>query len=331
MVILESVFFSPIIQKGRVAVTTVAESSAALEMRKAGEKAPKAYDTTPGQIHFALRRLHSLTGLLFGGYICVHLLVNATGLWPRVYQQNVDHIHDLAPMLPLIELVTIFIPLLIHALYGFYITWAGVKFNTMKYNYGGNVRYTLQRWAGVILLAFIAFHIGTLHKWGLEGVHNILEAMHPTPEKVAASKLDSIQQLSAWCDFWGGTFQDRNLAFQSTVRGIRGYFYDPNSDGIGFFNWLVIWFYLLGILSAAFHFANGLWTFAIAWGLTITAKAQRRWGHVCLVLGLGLGIIGFTAWYAFTFAQWARPLTPQQVDQLDKDTRTQADPSLIGE
>ena len=31
-----------------------------------------------GRTHFLLRRLHSLTGILFGGYIIIHLLVNAT-------------------------------------------------------------------------------------------------------------------------------------------------------------------------------------------------------------------------------------------------------------
>ena len=31
-----------------------------------------------GRHHFFIRRLHSLTGLVFGGYLVVHLLVNAT-------------------------------------------------------------------------------------------------------------------------------------------------------------------------------------------------------------------------------------------------------------
>ena len=31
-----------------------------------------------GHSHFLIRRLHSLTGIVFGGYIVVHLLVNAT-------------------------------------------------------------------------------------------------------------------------------------------------------------------------------------------------------------------------------------------------------------
>ena len=38
----------------------------------------------------------------------------------------------------------------------------------------------------------------------------------------------------------------------------------------------------LGILASAFHLANGFWTAAITWGLTISANAQRRWGAVCV-------------------------------------------------
>ena len=31
-----------------------------------------------GRNHFLIRRLHSLTGIVFGGYLVIHLLVNAT-------------------------------------------------------------------------------------------------------------------------------------------------------------------------------------------------------------------------------------------------------------
>lgn len=229
---------------------------------------PATYAKSPGRRHFWLRRVHSLMGLVFGGYITVHLLVNASGFWPRAYQQNVDKIHSLEPMLPLIELGTIFLPLLIHILYGVYITWAGVKFNTTRYNYGGNVRYFLQRVTAMILLAFIVYHVGTLHKWGF--------AMFGLQAKPA--------------------FVPSNTAYQTTVQAIKA----PYENGA--LNAAVIGFYLLGIWSATFHFANGLWTSAIAWGLTITEKSQRRWGHVCLAFFIGLTFVGTAAWVAFGVA-----------------------------
>jgi len=227
--------------------------------------APSSYAKAPGRRHFWLRRVHSLMGLIFGGYITVHLIVNASGFWPKAYQQNVDKIHSLEPMLPVIELTAIFIPLLVHVLYGFYITWAGVKFNTTRYQYGGNVRYFLQRVTAMILLAFVLYHVGTLHKWGFAMV--------------------GLQKAPA--------FVSENEAYQSTARAIR-LPYDNMA-----LNAAIVVFYLLGIWSATFHFANGLWTSAIAWGLTITRTAQRRWGHVCLAFFIGLTIVGTSAWVAF--------------------------------
>ena len=226
------------------------------------------YGQTPGATHFWLRRLHSLLGLSFGGYVTVHLLVNSTGWVPKMFQQNVDKIHDLEPMLPIIEIAAIFFPLLFHAIYGTYISNTGVKFNTTQYNYGGNIRYFLQRITAWFLLAFIAYHILTLHKWGLA-----LFGVEGYPE-----------------------FNASNMAYQSTASAIKTPFANP------LLNIAVIIFYLLGVWSAVFHFANGLWTSAIAWGLTATAKSQRRWGHVCCGFGVVMLLVGTAAWAAFAIA-----------------------------
>ncbi|MEE9211604.1 MAG: succinate dehydrogenase cytochrome b558 subunit [Phycisphaeraceae bacterium] len=65
------------------------------------------------------------------------------------------------------------------------------------------------------------------------------------------------------------------------------------------FAWWVAPLYVLGILSCVYHFANGLWTAAITWGLTISTNAQRRWGYICIVLGLALAILGLGAIQGF--------------------------------
>lgn len=57
--------------------------------------------------------------------------------------------------------------------------------------------------------------------------------------------------------------------------------------------------YATGLLLAVFHLANGLWSMAIVWGLTTSARAQRLFGIGCgafglLLAALGLhGLIGF--------------------------------------
>jgi succinate dehydrogenase/fumarate reductase cytochrome b subunit (b558 family) len=55
--------------------------------------------------------------------------------------------------------------------------------------------------------------------------------------------------------------------------------------------WLAI-LYLVGILAASFHFANGLWGFLFSWGVTVTRAAQRRSAFACAALGVALFLLG---------------------------------------
>lgn len=49
-------------------------------------------------------------------------------------------------------------------------------------------------------------------------------------------------------------------------------------------------FYAIGAFSSVYHFANGLWTMAISWGVIVSVGAQRRWGYACAGLGSVLAI-----------------------------------------
>ena len=57
-------------------------------------------------------------------------------------------------------------------------------------------------------------------------------------------------------------------------------------------NPIVFWFYVIGLLSTCFHFANGLWGFCISWGITVGEKAQRASGFVFGLLGLTIFVVG---------------------------------------
>lgn len=233
------------------------------------------YSSPPGQLHFWLRRIHSLAGIAFGGFVAFHLTVNATSLSPAVYQQEVNQIYALGPNLPFVEIAFIFLPLFIHVLYGLYITGRGAKWNAVHYNYGGNVRYTLQRVSGLVLLVFLAYHLATLNSFGLGMIYG----------------------LTHWSALSSFPWFHPNFAYSSTVNAIKTpYSHNPwfwaniFSDGL----------YLLGVWAAVYHMANGFWTAAIAWGLTVTAKSQRRWGNVCVAIGVIVGIIGTVAWLGVT-------------------------------
>ena len=55
--------------------------------------------------------------------------------------------------------------------------------------------------------------------------------------------------------------------------------------------WMVV-FYCIGIIAASWHFSYGLWLFAAKWGITTGARARHRFGYLCLVLALGLILLG---------------------------------------
>ena len=58
-------------------------------------------------------------------------------------------------------------------------------------------------------------------------------------------------------------------------------------------------FYMLGVSLLVFHLANGLWTAAITWGVTLTQRSMRRWGYVCAVIGVALMAAAWSAVIGF--------------------------------
>ena len=208
---------------------------------------------------FLLRRLHSLSGLIpVGAYMCVHLLTNATVLdSPATFQGNVYKIHGLGKILPLVEWVFIFIPILFHAIFGMIIIRSGVS-NSGKYSNSSNVRYTLQRISGMLAFLFIMWHVFHMHGW----FHN--ESWVEMAEGVG-----------------GAQFRAYNAA-STAAAALKT-------------NLLVPILYAVGILSCVFHLANGIWTMGITWGLWVSPAAQQRANWISIAFGLGLSVVGLSA------------------------------------
>lgn len=224
---------------------------------------PSAYEavasTGPNIRHFLLRRLHSLTGLIFGGYLVVHLLINASLIQgerpgqPSVFQVQVNKIHSL-PFLAVVETVFIYLPILFHTIYGIWVTVTG-RPNVQDYPYGKNWFYTLQRASAIILVFFMTFHV-----LGMKGVFggDVGRALTFAPLHATQSTVNHFQ--AAW--------------------------------------WIGYVVYPVGILASCYHLANGFWTAGITWGLTVSSHAQKRWGLACtglFVLTLTCGLLALGA------------------------------------
>jgi succinate dehydrogenase / fumarate reductase, cytochrome b subunit len=220
-----------------------------------------------GKHEFAVRRLHSLLGLApVGGFLCFHLATNASILdGPDTFQTRVSMIHSLGPVtVSVLEWATIFLPILFHGIIGLIIVTRG-KRNVWYYPYRENWRYTLQRVTGLIAMAYILFHVFQMHGWFR-------------------------------CQWWtvnvarplGGARFDWEHATPSAAVVLQG-------------STIFAAIYFVGIISAVYHLANGLWTMGITWGAWTTPRAQR-WANVpCILFGIALLIIGMGALFGFLY------------------------------
>ena len=64
-------------------------------------------------------------------------------------------------------------------------------------------------------------------------------------------------------------------------------------------NPLMLGFYIVGVISATFHLANGIWSFLVSWGITQSPQSQKIATYVTLVIFLALSVVGVQALLAF--------------------------------
>ncbi len=204
-----------------------------------------------GPDQFFWRRLHSITGLLpLGAFLLEHFISNDAVLSAdpaRSYGDQVKFLNSV-PFVLILEIALIYAPLLFHALYGVWITKQSEP-NTLRYSWWGNWAYLWQRISGIVLLAFIAWHVWTARFSGL----SIPDNPYAAYDKMAAQMANP---------------------------------------------WIFAWF-LIGITMVCYHFAYGLYLFAAKWGITLGPVARRRWGWICLLLGIALTYAGAASAFKF--------------------------------
>jgi len=119
--------------------------------------------TEAGQMHWTLRRLHSLAGIVpMGGFLFFHIFENSYVLRGAETWWNHSEFTRTLPLQVAVEATVLWIPILYHAIYGLVITATAQPNN---YPYGRNYQYTLQRITGVIALGFILYNVLTTRAW----------------------------------------------------------------------------------------------------------------------------------------------------------------------
>jgi succinate dehydrogenase / fumarate reductase, cytochrome b subunit len=207
---------------------------------------------------YLLHKLHSLSGVIpIGAFMVFHLTMNAYSLrgdGEAAFNTVVKAI-GYAPFVMALEVVAIFVPILFHAIYGF------VIIRSMQ-NIAGNV----------------------VHYGGKEYVRNYLYTLQR----------------------WSGVVAFAYLVFHTVDTTIFKYWWEnshSHEQGLGSISYAAmafrfshVWYllvYLIGIAAAAFHLGNGLFSFAIRWGLAIGKSAQRNVGILGALVFLGLTGLGW--------------------------------------
>ncbi|MCP8967373.1 succinate dehydrogenase cytochrome b558 subunit [Ectobacillus ponti] len=201
---------------------------------------------------YALRKWHSLLGVIpVGIFLTQHLVVNHFATGGAAAFNKAAHFMELLPFRYFLEIFIIFLPLLYHAVYGIYIAFTA-KNNVGSYTFFRNWMFTLQRFTGVFLVIFIAWHVQETRIQAALG-------------------------------------QEVNYQMMQDILSNPAMFV----------------FYMVGVLSAVFHFANGLWSFFISWGITVSPRSQRVSTYVTMAIFFALSIVGVRALFAFIDPQLA--------------------------
>lgn len=195
---------------------------------------------------FYWRRLHSLLGIIpVGLFLTQHLIVNHFATQGEEAFNNASNFMGNLPFVLFLEWFVIYIPLMFHAFYGVYIAFTSTN-NVKKFGTFRNWMYVLQRFTGVFLVIFIAWHIYET-RW----------------QKAMGTEVDFNMMHNILSNPW------------------------------------MLAFYILGVISATFHLANGVWSFLVSWGITQSPKSQQVVTYVTLIIFVALSVIGIRALLAF--------------------------------
>jgi succinate dehydrogenase / fumarate reductase, cytochrome b subunit len=108
---------------------------------------------------YVLDKLHSLSGIVpIGAFLVEHFWSNSYALVSVQKYDDVSRELQTIPWRIIVEALGIWLPLLFHSFYGFYIWWKG-KSNSFAHPWMANWMYTLQRWSGIAAFFFIAWHL----------------------------------------------------------------------------------------------------------------------------------------------------------------------------
>lgn len=248
---------------------------------------------------FILRRLHSLLGVWLVVFLFEHLLTNSQMALYFAddgygFVSMVNKIHNV-PYLKAVEIIFLGLPFLIHGVWG--VMYARhAKLNAHRTDgakpalpqYKRNRAFGWQRiTAWVLVLAIVGhvvqmrfIHYPDIEHVGDHRLYTVRVGDDPGLAAVAANldvKLESPEN--------GEVIAVANSAGAAFFLVVRQVFKSP----------LMVILYSIFVVAATYHAFNGLWTFMISWGITLTRRSQRAMRMITTVLMAVVMLFGLAA------------------------------------
>lgn len=219
------------------------------------------------------RKFHAAVGLWLAAFLGVHFLIGLTGVNPQNYEGAVGLLHRSLAYLPGAVWVLVFLPMLLQAASGvFLLSKEGLRYDVKSCNRGGKLRYFLQRWSGLGMVAFLLAHVASMRGRGLQSGH--------------------------WWSALASSGAPDGAAYAYTASG----FHPFSSPLLGAITIVLL---LVGVLGTVYHVANGAFSGGILWKLVESDAGKARLTYLSAAAGLVLAVMGAVAWYAFSLAPTA--------------------------
>lgn len=290
-----------------------------------------SYDVSPEvpkiPYEFVARRLQSIAGFAFFLFLCEHLFTNSQatlflGDDGRGFIDAVNWIHSL-PYLQVLEITLIGLPLLIHVWWGIQRLYIA-KCNSMQLPYTRNIAFTWQRITSILLIVAIGLHVyymrflkqpqelssGIYQEYVVKlsvdpGLYTIAPRLNLRlfDEKMI-EKMEKEQKLP-----FDAPFEKPHVNLEKQIlQDMEKHKPGANevlvlADNVGapflmvlrdtYKSMLFCVLYSIFVVIASFHGANGLWTFAITWGVSLSERSRvvvRYFSNILLVLLLFMGL-----------------------------------------
>jgi len=130
------------------------------------------------------------------------------------------------------------------------------------------------------LMGFYIIHVGKTNMFRYRYQRNWLYTMQRLTGAITFLFLIYHMGTTVGAKLWEGKHQFEAAPFLIDI--LNGEFQ----------TWQGIVVYTIGIVSATFHFSNGVWGFCVSWGILIGKNAQRNGAIVFAAMGLGLTFLG---------------------------------------